>query len=121
MRSNKNWMGMCSRCNVKKAKFGVPTLDGNRNFICLPCATVTDRLFCGIYPGGIVYADRAIEEDHDYKRVAFLAYDDLALRIDDPNSPLLGQVKQDALYFQTRRGQRFPISGNSGVILGSRL
>ena len=121
MKSNKNWMGTCVRCEKNKSKFIAPVADGGRDSLCLACATIPDRLFSGIYPGGIVYADRAIEERGDYKRVAFLSYDDLKLRIDDPGSPLLDTVKQWAANIQVKRGRAFRIAGNASVILGSSL
>lgn len=38
-----------------------------------------DRLFSGVYPCGIVYADRYREKGGDYARLAFLPYDTLQL------------------------------------------
>src|SRR3546814_11083186 len=37
------------------------------------------RIFSGIYPAGIVYADRTRQTGGDYARLAFLPYDTLAL------------------------------------------
>ncbi len=37
------------------------------------------RIFIGIYPAGIVYADRTVEVDGDYARLAFLPYSTLEL------------------------------------------
>ena len=72
--------------------------------------SLRERLFAGVYPGGIVYADRTKEENGDYKRVAFLPYDTLKLRIDDHNSVLLPMVKEDAEHIIAKRGEQFSIS-----------
>ena len=32
-----------------------------------------DPLFIGLFPGGVSYANRNVEEDGDYKRLAFPA------------------------------------------------
>jgi hypothetical protein len=34
-----------------------------------------DPLFIGLFPGGVSYANRNVEEHGDYKRLAFLPYD----------------------------------------------
>lgn len=75
------------------------------------------RLFAGVYPGGIVYSDRDREENGDYKRVAFLPYDTLELRVDDPDSPLLDEVRQDAATIQAQRGQPFRTSATGQTII----
>jgi hypothetical protein len=85
---------------------------------------VDSRLFAGVYPGDIVYADRYIEVAGDYKRLAFLAYDTLALSIEkDCPADLRARIVADAVTFQAKRGQRFSIdsSGSNFVVLGSAL
>lgn len=42
-------------------------------------AAALARLFIGVYPAGIVYADKKRERDGDYLRLAFLPYSTLAL------------------------------------------
>jgi len=82
----------------------------------------TERLFVGVYPGGLVYADRKVEQHGDYKRVALLTYDTLELQISDPDSPLLDEVISDAAIYQARKGERFDISTSGQYItLGWRL
>jgi hypothetical protein len=99
---------LCPRCRQRPATFiadyQVPTV------ICRQCITLDDRWFCGTYPCGLVYADRAIEVNGDYKRVAFLPYSTLVLEIDDPNSPLIERVKADAARMESMRGQLFGLS-----------
>jgi hypothetical protein len=85
---------------------------------------VSGRLFSGVYPCGIVYADRYVEVAGDYKRLAFLAYDTLALSIEkDCPADLRARIVADAATFQAKRGQRFGIdsSGSNSVVLGSAL
>ena len=67
------------------------------------------RLFMSIYSTGICYADRHREENGDYRRVAFLGFSDLKLKISDPKSPLLDEVRRDADAIIARRGQDFEI------------
>lgn len=79
-----------------------------------------DRLFIGIYPAGIVYADRKIEEYGDYRRVGFIPYDTLVFQ---PNKladkGLLVQAMQHAMTIQARKGERFQVSTvGQYVVLG---
>lgn len=56
-----------------------------------------DRLFIGMYPEGIVYADRGREEHGDYMRVAFLPYSTLKLEVNEAADPdLITKAKTDA-------------------------
>ena len=68
------------------------------------------RLFIGIYPGGIVYADREREINGDYARLAFLSYRTLALEI-EPKCPaeLRERIVAGAARIIAMRGQSFPI------------
>lgn len=67
-------------------------------------------LFIGIYPGGIIYADRRHDDPatRDYKRIAFLDYGTLHLSINDPDSDLLPAVKADAATYKA--GARLQVS-----------
>ena len=68
-----------------------------------------DRLFAGVYPEGIVYADTATEENGDYKRLAFLSFRllELAIVADCP-ADLKAQIEQDARLIQEKVGQEYP-------------
>jgi hypothetical protein len=71
----------------------------------------TDPLFIGLFPAGVSYADRTAEKDGDYKRLAFLPYDTLALEIQkDCPLELRHRIVEDAKTIQARRGQPFRIS-----------
>jgi hypothetical protein len=74
---------------------------------------VKARLFIGNYPGGMVYADRAVEKHGDYKRVAFLDYGTLDLRVDSPRSPLLDAVRRHAANLQAKKGQYHALSATA--------
>lgn len=83
-------------------------------------ASTTDRLFIGIFPAGIAYADRHREEHGDYKRVAFLPFASLVLKPSRNASPeLLQAAREHAATIQARKGERFTVSGcGQYIILG---
>lgn len=70
-----------------------------------------DRLFIGVYPCGIAYADRAREEHGDYARLAFLDFGTLGLDIES-NCPveLRTRITADAAAIQAQRGQQYRVS-----------
>ena len=83
---------------------------------------IKDRLFIGVYPCGLVYADRSIEEHGDYAQIAFLSYDTLILDIGRSRSPLLDAIRADAEKIQNRKGEKFQISTSGQyVILGAGI
>lgn len=70
-----------------------------------------DRLFVGVYPTGIVYADRSREEHGDYKRLAFLPYRTLELEWSKGvPADLKKRIESDARVIQARRGEEFQVS-----------
>jgi hypothetical protein len=57
----------------------------------------SNPLFIGLFPGGVSYANRNVEEDGDYKRLAFLPYDTLALEVQKDCPPeLRDRIVEDA-------------------------
>ena len=83
------------------------------------------RLFVGLMPAGIVYADRGREEHGDYKRIAFLSYHNLefkAAKLSDASEAdreLLRLARGHAETIQAQRGQKLQIStAGQGVTLG---
>lgn len=81
---------------------------------------MSDRLFIGAYPCGLVYADREREQHGDYKRLAFLSYASLELDLEkDCPADLAEQITKDAAIMQAKRGERFQIA-NQSVVLGER-
>lgn len=65
-----------------------------------------DRLFVGLYPAGVVYADKRREKHGDYARCAFLSYRTLKLEVEsDCPKPLVTVIKRDAAKLQARRGE----------------
>lgn len=86
-------------------------------------APAPDRLFIGVFPTGISYADRAREKDGDWARVAFLGYADLVLTI-EPDCPdcLRLEITEHAATLQRRRGEAFEVStAGQTVTLGHAL
>jgi hypothetical protein len=78
------------------------------------------RLFVGVYPCGLVYADLWTEEGGDYKRLAFLPYRTLSLEM-EPSCPdhLAREIRRNAGRVQARRGEHFQVStAGQTVLLG---
>ncbi|MDD2462471.1 MAG: hypothetical protein PHI97_00575 [Desulfobulbus sp.] len=78
------------------------------------------RLFSGVYPCGIVYADRWVEQHGDYKRLAFLSFKSLVLEM-YPECPLelKEAITKDAEGIVSQRGKAYSISAcGQTVILG---
>jgi hypothetical protein len=85
---------------------------------------MSPRIFCGVFPTGIVYADREREDaDRDYAQLAFLPFDTLALKIAADCPPdLRAEIGRDAARIQARMGQPYQTSEalTQTVILGER-
>jgi len=70
-----------------------------------------DRIFSGVYPGGIVWADRHNLSHGDYKRLAFLDFETLALDVEaDCPDELRAAIAEDAQGYQVRAGEAFKVS-----------
>jgi len=83
----------------------------------------SDALFIGIYPSGIVYADRRKERGGDYTRVAFLPYNNLVLAVEKGADPeLVAEARAHADTLIAQRGEAFAIDASGHhVILGKDL
>ena len=79
-----------------------------------------DRLFYGVFPTGISYADRQREVAGDYRRLAFLSFRTLVLEIEEYcPAELRAQIEADAATIQAHKGQQYSISSSGQyVILG---
>ena len=77
----------------------------------------SDRLFSGVYPTGIVYADREMEEHGDHKRLAFLSFSTLELdvKLDCPED-LRKRIEDDASEMQSSRGENYQISTSGQTV-----
>jgi hypothetical protein len=82
-----------------------------------------ERLFIGVFPCGISYADRKVEEHGDYKRLAFLPYSSLELEwFKGCPESLRGRIIADAAKIQARRGEDFQISAvGQKIRLGGKV
>ena len=84
-----------------------------------------DRLFMGILGGtGVSYADRGIERDGDYKKLAHLSFATLELTWYAKRIPpeLRAEIERDAARIQARRGEDYPISASGQTVeLGYKL
>jgi hypothetical protein len=82
----------------------------------------SERLFIGVYPTGISYADRSREKHGDYARCAFLSFRTLDLEIEpDCSAALRTLIVKDAAKIQARRGEQYQVSASGQtVLLGGR-
>lgn len=71
-----------------------------------------DRVFSGVFPTGISYADRTVEVGGDYKRLAFLPFSTLILEWSAKRVPadVRAYIVDDAARIQARRGQDYQVS-----------
>lgn len=80
--------------------------------------SLSDRLFIGMYPTGIVYADRAHEIDGDYARIAFLPYSTLQLRwapgVRELPPELRRAVEDDSMRY--KRGDLLEVSSSGQTV-----
>ena len=79
------------------------------------------RLFIGIFPCGISYADRHHEEHGDYKSLAFLPYNSLILEFcKGCPAELRDEITSSAAAIQVRKGEQYQVSTcGQTVLLGS--
>lgn len=85
-------------------------------------SNLSERVFAGIYPCGVVYADRFTEIGGDYARLAFLPYDTLELQFEPRcTRELRAFITANAQLIQARKGEHYQIStSGQTVLLGSR-
>ncbi|HUJ08545.1 MAG TPA: hypothetical protein VL171_00825 [Verrucomicrobiae bacterium] len=81
---------------------------------------IAERLFIGVFPCGISYADAAHGVAGDYKRLAFLPFATLELKVEPDCPPELAErIRADAAVIQMKRGQPYQVSTcGQTVILG---
>ena len=86
-------------------------------------AELGERIFIGVFCGGLSYADRKVERHGDYAPLAFLDYARLELRFDTQcPEGMKGWIKSHAATVQARRGEQFQISTSGQTItLGFQL
>lgn len=85
--------------------------------------TVAERLFMGIFPTGISYADRSRERNGDYLTLARLPFRTLELEWTGATCPddLRAAIEADAKRMQARRGEEFQVStAGQTVLLGDK-
>lgn len=78
---------------------------------------LSERVFVGTYPEGILYADRVVEEHGDYKRIAFLSYSTLKLSLSRECSPDIAQyIQSHAKALQDRKGEHYQVSASGQTV-----
>lgn len=124
-----NGLYQCSSCPAQVGT--IYSVSGNRA-LCTSCYSaerqairerdrLSDRLFSGCFPTGIMYADRSVEDrrTRDYKRLGFLSYATLELSVEkDCPAELREMIERDAAIIQAKRGERFSVSASQFIILG---
>lgn len=74
---------------------------------------MSSDLFVGIFPCGIVYADRRREEGGDYARLAFLPFSTLRLEWHSTrpvDARTRASIERNAAKIQARRGELFEVT-----------
>lgn len=76
------------------------------------------RLFQGVYPGGIMYSDRAVQRSGDYRQLAFLSFATLELRFEN-DCPEYWKpfITEKAAAIQAKRGQEYQVSTSGQTVL----
>jgi hypothetical protein len=70
-----------------------------------------NRLFAGVFPCGIVYADKGRAVAGDYARLAFLPYRELEVQFErDCPAAFRAVITADAAKVIARRGEQFEVS-----------
>ena len=88
-----------------------------------PAQMDPDRIFAGVFPTGIYYADKQREKGGDWARLACLRFDTLELTFesDCPRS-LRPFIEAAAAKVQARKGEQYQVStAGQTVLLGSAL
>jgi hypothetical protein len=92
--------------------------------------TAQERLFIGITPTGIKYADREVEDQGDYKVVAFLPFDTLKAELRTQDKAYIAslppafkaRVNEDVKAMRAKAGQEFAIDASGHTVrLGTKL
>lgn len=86
-------------------------------------AKLRKRLFIGVFPTGLSYADQDVDVHGDYKKLAFLPFNDLELEIyEGCPEELKPLITQDAQSIIDRKGEEYYIStSGQTVVLGYAL
>lgn len=70
--------------------------------------TPREKLFCGVFPTGFVWADRSNTVHGDYKRLAYMNFESLKLDLEkDCPADLQELIVKDAAEIQARRGELY--------------
>ena len=78
---------------------------------------LNDRVFVGIFPCGIGYADLAVEEHGDYKKLAFLPYRTLELECYTKHAGMRKFIEEHARTVIARKGEQFEVSACGQTVL----
>ena len=80
-------------------------------------AQMSEDIFVGVYPTGLVYADRTYEVDGDFARLGFLSFGTLKLDIETRCTPeQKEQIRNHAARLRARPGEQYQISQSGQTI-----
>jgi len=102
-------------------KYQAEMVTGTKKFPSRVHATKKkDRLFIGVFPTGIRYADRSRERDGDYLKLAFLPFSTLELEWHESEAKvpadLRAAIRADAKRVIAKRGQEYPVSASGQTV-----
>jgi len=75
-----------------------------------------ENLFIGMFPTGIVYADKRKCKGGDYKRIAHLSFTTLDITVYDEGNDLMPLVMEDVEGYLEKRGQEIEISSSGQTV-----
>ncbi len=79
--------------------------------------TADPRLFIGVFPTGILYADRHHYHRGQYRRLAFLPFKTLTLEWDRlVDADLFQEITLHAAEIVSRRGKSYLVSGSGQTV-----
>lgn len=83
----------------------------------IEATNLRDRIFCGVFPTGWVWADRCVLQHGDYKRLAYLSFAELESII-EPSCPreLLPLLVKDINELKAMRGQEYQVSTSGQTV-----
>lgn len=81
---------------------------------------VKGRLFIGVFPTGIGYADTGREEHGDYKKLAFLPFSSLTLQFYPGAAAFKSAIQRHAKTIQAKRGQDYAVDSVGHTVLLGR-
>ena len=115
-------VAVCPPCAEDHNESEVPTKDAwcesDQGKGKMAKATLSDEIFVGIFPTGLVYADTSYEVDGDYAKLAFLSFGTLVLDVEQrATKEQARQIRNHAARLRARPGEEYRISQSGQTIV----